>query len=199
MNVPESQAPQNLGPLSLCTAIFTKRPLIAYFEQSNRASDGELGEAGQRLTGVLVRDAQGRTREEYFEEDAVRTPLLVKIYDPVAGTALALDPKDRIGIRITLDLSAEPLGGDFLFPFARIDEVGEEEVLGYRCSRYECRGDHGAEARGRVWVAEDLGLVLREEIVYQNEIRRWSVCSVERVEPSAEQFVAPAGFLIESR
>jgi hypothetical protein len=145
---------------------------------------------------VYFRDAKGRVREEYFQEGPDREPFLVKIYDPVADTALVLNPKERTGIRISLTRSGEGVGGGFLFPFARIDRVGEEEILGHHCSRYECTGGQGVEPHGRVWVAEDLGLVLREEVFCQNGFRWWSITTFDLAEPREEEFVAPEGFLV---
>lgn len=168
----------------------------------------------RRTTGLVARDAAGRTRREGAmgpEEEPV-----VAIDDPVAGLHYVLFPERAEGRKFTKPLRERrtgPMGERFHgprdaggAPAVKTESLGTQVIAGVEAEGTRDTitlpaGVHGNESPVEVvserWYSAELKAVVRRRHRDARGERTWTLTDITRGEPEASLFEVPSGFEIE--
>jgi len=181
---------------------------VSVVEFVGNGSEGNM--SARRTTGVVARDAAGRTRREDAlgpEEDRV-----VAIDDPVASVRYVLFPDREEGRKFT-KRAPGPMGerirglrGADGPPEVKTESLGTQSIAGVEAEGTRDTitvpaGVHGSESPVEVvserWYSAELKTVVRHRHIGPRGERTWTLTEITRGEPEASLFEVPAGIEIE--
>ncbi|HYM01201.1 MAG TPA: hypothetical protein VEZ90_19735 [Blastocatellia bacterium] len=165
--------------------------------------------ANDTLTGIIRRDALGRTRDE--SNGSTEAPVsAVEIYDPVAGLVCLLDPvtgsvwggqRSRVSNFRRPLFSKMPDGRlDFVLPFAidrdQATPMGRRVIEGVLCDGYQMDGElgdifGGGRYHAELWLSEDLGWTVLEKVTAPGTTQSYRLWDIKMVTPNPTLFVIP--------
>ena len=175
-------------------------------------SGGRL--SARRTTGLVARDAAGRTRrEDAMGPEEVR---IIAIDDPVANVRYVVFPERAEGREFThprRERGPGPMGERFHarrgaegVPGMKTESLGMQVIAGFdaegtRDTITLPAGAHGNESPVEVvserWYSTELKTVVRHLRRDARGERTWSLTDITRGEPDAALFEVPPGFEIE--
>lgn len=177
-------------------------PFAAEIEAEHLFRPSEGMEVSFSIRGRIYRNGRGEVRQELQIEARkgveVETGHLGTITTPDA--AVLLDHDNRLVFERKVAPATTQAIRSWVFPGSHY-RVEAEDVLteGYSCRRirYWTEGHDRQSLEGNVWIAEQLGEVVREEGRSQTEHYEWKMFNV-RVpeEPEASLFRVPADYRI---
>jgi hypothetical protein len=170
--------------------------------------------SARRTTGIVARDAAGRTRRE----DAVgpEADRVVVIDDPVADKHYVLFPEREEGRTFTQPMGERrpgPMGERFDgprdaggMPARKTESLGTQVIAGVEAEGTRDTitlpaGVHGSQSPVEVvserWYSPELKAVVRLRHRGPRGERTWTLTEITRGEPEASLFEVPAGFEME--
>jgi hypothetical protein len=178
------------------------------------AGNAEGNVSARRTSGIVARDAAGRTRRE----DAIGpgSDRVVAIEDPVAGVHYLLFPERAEGRKFS-----EPLGerrpgpmvrrfhgprGEGGTPAVQTQSLGTEVIAGVEAEGTRetitfPAGLHGSESPVEIvserWYSAELKAVVRHRRRDPRGERTWTLTGITRGEPEASLFEVPSGIALE--
>ena len=177
---------------------------------------------------VIYRDSEGRMRAENYipvpvNKEISETPMMIEIYDPVAGFIYSLQPRAREGQRIpTHNHTGKPAqaqgssGQSAVVQATRtprpkpdVEQLGTQDFDGVEATgvRTTVIIPEGAQGNDRAlttvierWQSQELGVIPLEKISDQrNGESERRITSLEQSEPDATLFEVPADYTIKDQ
>ncbi|HLG14569.1 MAG TPA: hypothetical protein VJH03_08720 [Blastocatellia bacterium] len=145
-------------------------------------------------SGRLVRDSEGRTREEIkLESDAGTFASMVIINDPVLPAVWFLDLQSKTGTGGNLLGFNEPVIDFTEDSDPSVQSLGIKLIEGLKCEGHRTK-EEGFEID--YWYSPDLRHVVLEVDRSDNEERVFRLFDIRRGEPDARNFQIPKGYKI---
>ena len=132
----------------------------------------------------VARSTNGQLRIEFFG-DQMPPYMEVMICDEKTHRAVELDPDAHAFWRLEDEIGPPPW---LSMPSSRMEDTSETKFLsGVRCRLYRAAGS------GEIWVAEDLGITMRQSEVFEGiDQITLQVSSLTVGEPDPKLFLIPA-------